>query len=161
MSWRKPAQPPWALWRQPKSAAPMLAPRRCSALQSFPPWNSATSVGALHNVGHSLDPLATACVEGTHRGSPGTFCQGTRGDLHLWERRRKSSRQQFLQVCGEGRCREVAKEGMERCNTQQLRADSAGGEMAEKVLPREPLGTSATCKAKPGRTPSAICTDPV
>lgn len=51
MSWRKPAQPPRALRRQPKSAAPMLAPRRCSALQSFPPWNSATSVGALHNMG--------------------------------------------------------------------------------------------------------------
>ena len=55
----------------------------------------------------------------------------------------------------------MAEEGTESCKTQQLGADSAGAEVAKKVLSRESPRTSVTCKAKPGRMPTALCMDPV
>lgn len=65
----------------------------------LPPRNAATSAGALHMAGHSVDPLATASVEGTHHSSlvfsPQSLCQGTREDAPLWERRGKNGDSNF------------------------------------------------------------------
>lgn len=66
--------------------------------------------------------------------SPGPFCQETREDLHFGERRRKGSRQQFLQMQEEESGHGVADKGMESCKKQQ-----------EKWLIKSFLGSFCEC----------------